>query len=106
MNLKQITEQNPNVQLVVTASDLRELFNDWQQENREQLEAVRATEKCLQPSDEGLLTAKEARQRMRVSQSTMWKLEKQKKLIPVRIGRRVFYRKSDIDDIVINKQKG
>lgn len=106
MNLKQITEQNPNVQLVITANDLRELFNDWQQENREQLEAVRVTEKRLQPSDEGLLTAKEARQRIRVSQSTMWKLEKQKKLIPVRIGRRVFYRISDIDDIVINKQKG
>lgn len=103
MSLKQIMEQNPNVQLVVTASDLRELFNDWQAENRAQLEAVKAS--SLQLSDDRLLTAKEAREQMRLSQSTLWKLEKQKMLAPIRIGRRVFYRRSDVDEIM-SKKKG
>lgn len=101
MSLKQIVEQNPNVQLVVTASDLRELFDDWQAESRAQLEAVKAS--CQQPSDDTLMTANEVRKDTRLSASTLWKLEKQKKLIPVRIGRRVFYRRSDIDNIMSKK---
>lgn len=105
MNLKQITEQNPCVQLVVSASDLRELFNDWQRDSRAQLEAAKAAATRQQSSDDGLLTAKEAMAILRISPSTLWKLERKQDLVPVRIGRRVFYRKSDID-IVINIQKG
>lgn len=101
MNLKHIAEQNPNIQLVITASDLRELFNDWQAENRVQLEAVRAS--CQQSSDVILMTAKEVRKEMRISASTLWKLEKQKKLVPFRIGRRVFYRRADVDDVMSKK---
>jgi len=101
MSLKQIAEQNPNIQLVITASDLRELFNDWQAESRAQLEAVKAS--CRQPSDEMLMTANEVCKEMRVSASTLWKLEKKKKLVPFRIGRRVFYRRADVDDVMSKK---
>ena len=103
MSLKEITERIPNVQLVITASDLRELIHDWQQESIAQMEATKTASQP--PSNDGLLTSKEAQTIMRVSPTTLWKLERQQKLIPVRIGRRVFYKKTDVDK-VINKQKG
>ncbi len=100
--IKQITELNPNVQLVVTASDLRQLFEAWQQENRAQQEAVRTKASTQQST---LLTAKEVGKMLRVSASTLWKLEKQGKLVPVRIGRRVFYHQTDVEAISHKKEE-
>ena len=104
MSLKQIMEQNPHVQLVVNASDLRELFAEWQAEAQRQIDHAKAKQQASSTSDE-LLTSKDVLAMLHVSRSLLWKLQKKQKLKPVRIGRRVFYRKSDIE-IIINKQKG
>ncbi len=104
MGIKQIIEQNANVQLVVSASDLRQLFAEWQQENRAQQEAIR-TQAEASTEQSSLLTAKEVSKMLRVSASTLWKLEKQGKLMPVRIGRRVFYHQSDVDAILMKKEE-
>ncbi len=103
MSIRQIIEQNANVQLVVSASDLRELFNQWQQENYAQQEAIRSSQASAEQST--LLTAKEVGKMLRVSASTLWKLEKHGKLMPVRIGRRVFYHQSDVEAISHKKEE-
>lgn len=96
MSLKQIMEQNPNVQLVVTASDLRELFDEWQKETQRQIDHAKAKQQASSTSDE-LLTSKDVLGIMRVSRSMLWKLAKQQKLMPVHIGRKVLYRLADVE---------
>lgn len=49
-----------------------------------------------------LLSRKQAQERLPLSSPTYWRLEQRGVLIPVRIGRSVYYREHEIDDIVAN----
>ena len=51
---------------------------------------------------EKLLTRRQARERLPLSDPTYWRLEQRGILKPVRIGRNCFYREADIDEIVAN----
>lgn len=103
MSIIDFVKENDNVQLVINANDLRKLFIYWQEEANAELAEAKTV---IKPSDDGgLLTSKEVQKKLRVSATMLWKLEREKKLTPMRIGRRVFYRNSDIDDF-IEKNKG
>ena len=43
------------------------------------------------------MTAAETAKYLRISKTYLWQLEKQKKLMPFRIGRRVFYNRADVE---------
>ena len=52
---------------------------------------------CLFPEADGaLLTKKDVLTGFNVSHTTLWKWERNGYLVPVRIGRRVYYRREDI----------
>ena len=47
----------------------------------------------------GLITKREVMERLSVTHATLWNWEKKKYLLPVKIGRRVFYRCEDINKL-------
>lgn len=50
-------------------------------------------------SDSSLITKKEAMQGFNVSHTTLWKWQKTGYLTPVKVGKRVYYRRSDIEKL-------
>ncbi len=49
--------------------------------------------------NEDLISAEEVLARLKVSKSTLWRWEKQQYLTPVKLGRKRYYRSSDIQRI-------
>ena len=49
--------------------------------------------------NEDLISAEEVLTRLKVSKSTLWRCEKQQYLTPVKLGRKKYYRPSDIQRI-------
>lgn len=93
-----LIKQNQNVQLVVTASDLREIVNEWCDEREAQREAER------QSVEENVRVPKsEAKKILKVTDATLWRWAKNGYLIPIKVGRKSIYRKSDIDRILKTK---
>lgn len=89
-----IIKQNQNVQLVVSASDLRELVNEWCDEREAQKEAERlAVEKVER------ISSTDAEKALGVTSATLWRWGKSGYLVPIKIGRKNYYLKSDIDRI-------
>ncbi len=93
-----IIKQNQNVQLVVSASDLRELVNEWCDEREAQKEAERlAVEKVerISPTD--------VKKTLGVTSVTLWRWAKSGYLVPIKVGGKNVYLKSDIDRILRSK---
>lgn len=80
---------NQNVQLVVGLTDLRELMY-------EVLEEAGFTK---QEKEDTLLTTNEVSQTLGVDKTTLWRWEKNKQLMPIRIGSKVRYKSSDVERI-------
>lgn len=96
--IAEIIRQNQNVQLVVSANDLRELVNEWCDEREAQREAER------QSVEENVRVPKsEAKKILKVTDATLWRWAKDGYLIPIKVGRKSIYRKSDIDRILKTK---
>lgn len=90
-----IIKQNQNVQLVLSTSDLRELVNEWCDEREAQKEAERlAVEKVerISPTD--------VAKTLGVTSATLWRWGKSGYLVPIKVGRKNVYLKSDIDRIL------
>lgn len=51
-------------------------------------------------SDESFITKKEAMLGFGVSHTTLWKWQKSGYLVPVKVGKRVYYKRSDIENII------
>jgi excisionase family DNA binding protein len=84
-----------NVQVVVSVADLKELFNQWQDER----DAMRPA-----PKEDRLLTADEACILLNVSSVTLWRWAKMGYLKPVKAGRKVHYWLSAIDNLLKQKE--
>lgn len=90
---------NPNVQIVVSIGDLRELFLEWQEQSKASAKNnnVKAEEKYLTPD--------QVAEKYRVSKVTLWRNAKNGLWPkPVKVGRKSLYRESDIE-AVLNPQK-
>ena len=85
MSIKEIIATNPNIQLVVTAADLKEFA----------LELLAEREKSATQSDK-YLTIAETVEKYGISKSTLWRWSKIGYLHKVKLGRKSFYRESDI----------
>lgn len=51
MSIKNIIDQERNVQIVVNAADLKELFLEWINEKDSQIQAVKEEDQYLSPND-------------------------------------------------------
>ena len=81
--------QNVPVQVVVNVADLKELFLDWKEES--ELNRKKETETLLTPD--------EVASKYRISKVTLWRWAKDGLLKPVKMGRKSFYRQSDIERV-------
>lgn len=91
MNVQEIINTGASVQLVVNALDLRELFLEWQAE---------AQAAAKQHKEETYLTAKECAERLSVNLATLWRWDKTGYLRKVKMGKKIFYRSSDIERLM------
>ena len=91
MSINNLIEQDRNVQLVVNSADLKELFLEWSKEKDSQIQATKE-DQYLSPNDTVAI--------LRVSKPTLWRWEKQGFLVPVKIGGKKYYRKSDVDTLL------
>lgn len=84
-----------NVQVVVSVTDLKELFNMWQDE-RDAMQPA--------PKEDRLLSSDEAATILSVSSVTLWRWAKMGYLKPVKVGRKVHYWQSAIDELLKQKE--
>ena len=67
----------------------------------EQEAMIQKTSATLFPdSDNSLITKKEAMQGFKVSHTTLWKWQKSGYLTPVKVGKRIYYRREDIHNLM------
>lgn len=92
MNIASLIESEANVQIVVTLSDLKEFALAVASE----VIAAKEAEK----KEETYLTTDEVCDIAGVSKNTLWRWDKNNYLIPVKFGRKSFYKRSDIDKIL------
>ena len=88
MNITEISS-NSQIQLVLNKADLKELFLEWKEES--ELNRKKETETLLTPD--------EVASKYRISKVTLWRWAKDGLLKPVKMGRKSFYRQSDIERI-------
>ena len=84
-----------NVQVVVSLADLKEVFNQWQDER----DANRPAQK-----EDVKLTADEAAMQLGITKISLWRWAKMGYLSPVKVGRKIFYWQSDIDTLLKKKE--
>ena len=89
MKISEIVNQNVPLQVVVNVADLKELFLDWKEES--ELNRKKETETLLTPD--------EVASKYRISKVTLWRWAKDGLLKPVKLGRKSFYRQSDIERV-------
>ena len=89
MKISEIINQNVPLQVVVNVADLKELFLDWKEES--ELNRKKETETLLTPD--------EVASKYRISKVTLWRWAKDGLLKPVKMGRKSFYRQSDIERV-------
>ena len=56
-----------------------------------------------QDSDIELITKQDVIDKLHVSSTTLWIWEKRKNLVPVKIGRRIFYKRRDVNNLMGGK---
>ena len=89
MSIKQIIDSNPNIQLVISAADLKEFV----------LELLEEREKSSTKLDK-YLTIAETAEKYGVSKPSLWRWTKMGYLPKHKLGRKCFYRESDIIKLI------
>ena len=92
MNIKNIIEQERNVQIVVNAADLKELFLEWIKEKDSQIQAVKEEDQYLSPNETVSILS--------ITKPTLWRWEKHGFLVPIKIAGKKYYRKSEVDALL------
>lgn len=99
MDLELIARTYPDMCITVRLADLLEANEALARKVRE--EAEREIDRRLKVDTDVLVAKDEARTRLgRPAPSTLWRWEKAGYLTPVRIGVKVFYRKSHIEALI------
>lgn len=96
MNINQIMQSNANVQLVVSAAELKELFLEWQAEGQKQLAEAKS---------DSLIPADEVCTLLNVKKGTLLRWHNAGYISPIKIGRKNFYKQSQIEKLMKNEQK-
>lgn len=93
-----LAERYPSLIISVKCSDLLDAFRSIIEESKLQSDKITKEE-----SLETYLTEKEVIKLLSTKHVTLWRWHKTGYLVPINIGRKIFYKKSDIDNILKNK---
>ena len=97
MKVAEIIKQCPNLTLNICASDLRQLFIEWDAE----AEADRQREQEARKAEaEALLTTEEVKAKLNVSLTSLWRWRKSGYLTPIKLGQKVLYKAGDISKLL------
>lgn len=99
--LNAITTGQTNVTISVNAADLKEVFNGIVQAERERAQADQAR---ADAKKRGSLTRTETAAALRVSTNTLGRWAKAGYLVPVKVGVRVLYNASEVEEILANRR--
>ena len=94
MSIAEIMSQKENVLLVVGLSDLKELLKSLLDERDAERQAISESQ-----HNEELLSADETATILGVQRNSLWRWAKSGYLVPVKIGRKSFYKQGDIDKL-------
>ena len=94
MSIAEIMSQKENVLLVVGLSDLKELFKSLLDERDAERKAISKSE-----LNEELLSAVDTATILGVQRNSLCRWAKNGYLVPVKIGRKCFYKQGDIDKL-------
>lgn len=89
--------QNATPLYVVGANELREVFRDVVQEFNEQREQQQTALNAEKAKNERLLTAREVKAMLNVTDATLWRWNKTGYLPAVKIGQRIYYKPTDVE---------
>lgn len=81
------------MQVVCTIDDLRQLFSEWRDEQREK----ERLEREQQAKKDEYLATEEVCKLLGVTKPTLWRWAQVKYLVPVKVGRKNYYRVADIE---------
>ena len=93
-----IINQKENVLVVVNLNDLKELVRHIYDEREAEIKALSDKQ-----HDKELLSADDTASILGVKKNSLWRWSKSGYITPVKIGRKCYYKKADIDKIQGNK---
>ena len=99
MNIQELAQFAPTINLTITAGDLKEFATQLIAETKEQLEQSISDSKA-----ETYLSSEKVMQMMEISKSTLWRWKQRGYLVPVKLGNNERYRLSDIKKILEGKK--
>jgi hypothetical protein len=95
LNISELAQNAPQINLTITAADLRNFASELISQTKEQLEQEISDSKA-----ETYLSSEKVMEMMEISKTTLWRWKQRGYLVPVRIGGNDRYRLSDIQKIV------
>jgi ribosomal protein L11 methylase PrmA len=98
--ISEIRKNPDHISLTMTGTGLVELIKAVQQVIYEEINEEKANQ---QDSDIELITKQDVIDKLHVSSTTLWIWEKRKYLVPVKIGRRIFYKRRDVNNLMGGK---
>lgn len=93
--ISEIRKNPSQISLTVTGNGLMELIRAIRTVLLKEVEQ----EKANSSYQDELITKKEVMDNLHISPTTLWLWEKKKYLVPVKTGRRVFYKRRDIEKL-------
>ncbi|MBK5722177.1 helix-turn-helix domain-containing protein [Dysgonomonas sp. Marseille-P4677] len=100
MDLKEILSSGTNVTLAISANDLREWHKEVIADTKRELEKAVIAEKA-----EHYIDAKQVTELLNIDLSTLWRWEKRKYLIPVKVGGKRRYKMSEVKSLIEGGRK-
>ena len=94
MSIQEIIQSGANVSITIGTNDLMQFANHLIRTTKKELEST-----ILANREETYVTPDEASAQLRVDRSTLWRWSKTGYLIPIEVGGKRLYKKSDIDNI-------
>lgn len=98
MNIKELANEGLKVMVTLSLNDLKELYKEVARASERKANEQAALSKRHTPTT---LTRVEVMKCLHVSPSTLWRWEKDGYLIPQRVGRKVYYRRADIERLSV-----
>ena len=99
--VSEIHKKPDQISLTMTGTGLIELVKTIRLMLLEEIESLPPKESN---SEVGVMTKQEVIEKLNVSSTTLWLWEKKKYLVSVKIGRRIFYRRCDIENLMEGKR--
>ncbi len=97
--IAELITSGANVAIMVNVADLREFFRECSDERQ----AERAKHETERVKDSEMLSLYDVMAKFNVSKPTLWRWQKTGYLVPIKIGRKLFYRVSDVSKLMEGK---